>query len=297
MSPDAIHSTALRSNSGSGPCGPNWRGPPSSSDRCPVPITATRWSRRPGLDQLAGSCARAGRTASAAAAAARRCWCRSARSAGRPAGRSVMIGHVIEWSIRSSLEKARSNPASRPSRRTYADRSSCALQQHPRQPELALLVVPVGVVERRLARPGTAACCPATAGGSGRSRPSPARRAAPRSASPGTPRPCAPTRRRTAAGPRRWRCWRGSRRGGGWTRSPRPAQPRGPPGRSGRRVGLDGPVVQVDRQEDVVRRRGGAAPRRAARSARRCGPAARTRAAAPAAARGRPARRRRRRRR
>ena len=26
-SPDAIQPTALRSNSGSGPCGPNWRGP------------------------------------------------------------------------------------------------------------------------------------------------------------------------------------------------------------------------------------------------------------------------------
>jgi hypothetical protein len=44
MSPDEIHSTAFWSNCGSGPCGPNWRGPPSSSDRCPVPITATRWS-------------------------------------------------------------------------------------------------------------------------------------------------------------------------------------------------------------------------------------------------------------
>ena len=42
MSPEAIHSTALRSNSGSGPCGPNWRGPPSSSERCPVPMIATR---------------------------------------------------------------------------------------------------------------------------------------------------------------------------------------------------------------------------------------------------------------
>ena len=44
MSPRAIHSTARASNSGSGPCGPNWRGPPSSSERCPVPITATRMS-------------------------------------------------------------------------------------------------------------------------------------------------------------------------------------------------------------------------------------------------------------
>ena len=44
MSPFAIHSTALRSNSGSGPCGPNWRGPPSSSDRWPVPMIATRLS-------------------------------------------------------------------------------------------------------------------------------------------------------------------------------------------------------------------------------------------------------------
>jgi len=41
-SAEAIHSTALRSNSGSGPCGPNWRGPPSSSDRWPVPMMATR---------------------------------------------------------------------------------------------------------------------------------------------------------------------------------------------------------------------------------------------------------------
>ena len=43
-SPLAIQATALRSNSGSGPCGPNWRGPPSSSDRCPVPMMATRLS-------------------------------------------------------------------------------------------------------------------------------------------------------------------------------------------------------------------------------------------------------------
>ncbi len=43
-SPLAIQVTALRSNSGSGPCGPNWRGPPSSSDRCPVPMMATRLS-------------------------------------------------------------------------------------------------------------------------------------------------------------------------------------------------------------------------------------------------------------
>ncbi|SCE80547.1 hypothetical protein GA0070558_107164 [Micromonospora haikouensis] len=41
-SPLAIHSTARRSNSGSGPCGPDWRGPPSSSDRWPVPMIATR---------------------------------------------------------------------------------------------------------------------------------------------------------------------------------------------------------------------------------------------------------------
>ena len=38
----AIHSTAFLSKSGSGPCGPNWRGPPSSSDRWPVPMIATR---------------------------------------------------------------------------------------------------------------------------------------------------------------------------------------------------------------------------------------------------------------
>ena len=44
MSPDAIHSTALRSNSGSGPCGPNCLGPPSSSERWPVPMIATRLS-------------------------------------------------------------------------------------------------------------------------------------------------------------------------------------------------------------------------------------------------------------
>lgn len=48
MSPEEIHSTAFASNSGSGPCGPNWRGPPSSSDRCPVPMIATR--RSPGHD-------------------------------------------------------------------------------------------------------------------------------------------------------------------------------------------------------------------------------------------------------
>src|SRR5215469_4285904 len=41
MSPLAIQSTAFASNSGSGPCGPNWRGPPSSSDRWPVPMIAT----------------------------------------------------------------------------------------------------------------------------------------------------------------------------------------------------------------------------------------------------------------
>ena len=114
-------------------------------------MIATRWSLGPRLDQLAGSPGPAGRTASAAAAAARRCWCRSARSAGRPAGRSVMIGQVMLWSIRSSLLNARSKSASRPLRRMCAARSSSPAQRHPRQAELALLVVPVGVEERRLA--------------------------------------------------------------------------------------------------------------------------------------------------
>src|SRR6478609_4446798 len=44
MSPEAIQSTAFRSNSGSGPCSPNCRGPPSSSERWPVPMMATRLS-------------------------------------------------------------------------------------------------------------------------------------------------------------------------------------------------------------------------------------------------------------
>ena len=158
---------------------------------------------RPRLDHLADGPAELRRTASAAAAAARRCWCRSARSAGRPAGRSVMIGQVMLWSIRSSLLKARSKSASRPSRRMCADRSSSPAQRssaagRTRAPRCTSW-------RRRTApcRPGTAACCPATAGGSGRCRPSPARRARPGSASRGTPRSWRPTRRRTAAGPRR----------------------------------------------------------------------------------------------
>ena len=136
---------------GRGRAAPNWRGPPSSSDRWPVPMIATRWSLGHDSTSSPDGLPELRRTASAAAAAARRCWCRSARSAGRPAGRSVMIGQVMLWSIRSSLLKARSKPASRPSRRMCADRSSSPAQRHPRQPELALLVVPVGVVERRLA--------------------------------------------------------------------------------------------------------------------------------------------------
>ena len=39
-------------------------------------------------------------------------------------GRSVMIGQVTLWSIRSSLLKARSKPLSRPSRRMWAARFS-----------------------------------------------------------------------------------------------------------------------------------------------------------------------------
>ena len=52
---------------------------PGADDRDPLVA-------RPGLDHLPDRPARAARTAAAAAAAGRRCWCRSARSAGRPAG-------------------------------------------------------------------------------------------------------------------------------------------------------------------------------------------------------------------
>ena len=44
MLPVESHSIAWRSNSGSGPVSRNWRGPPSSSDRCPLPTAAMRLS-------------------------------------------------------------------------------------------------------------------------------------------------------------------------------------------------------------------------------------------------------------
>ena len=92
------------------------------------------------------------------------------------------------WSIRSSLLNARSKPASRPvpqdvRREVLLAGQHASAAGRTRAPRCTSW-------RRRTApcRPGTAACCPATAGGSGRCRPSPARPGGPGSASRGTPR-------------------------------------------------------------------------------------------------------------
>ncbi len=127
---------------------------------------------RPRLDQLADASGPARRTASAAAAAARRCWCRSARSAGRPAGRSVMIGQVIavvdaqlvaerqvEAGVQAVAQDVRGQVLV-----ALAAASAAARTRAPRCTSWRRRPAPC--------RPGTAACCRATAGGSGRCRPS-----------------------------------------------------------------------------------------------------------------------------
>ena len=177
-SPLAIHSTALRSNSGSGPCSPNWRGPPSSRDRWPVPMIATRWSA--GHDST--SCAdgpaelheplrlRQRRREDVGVD-------RHDRQVGLGPQRDDRAGDAVvdaqlvaerqvEVGVQAVAQDVRGQVllalrASSAAGRTRAPR--CTSWRRRTAP----------------CRPGTAACCPATAGGSGRCRPSPARRAGP----------------------------------------------------------------------------------------------------------------------
>ena len=150
MSPLPIHSTARASNSGSGPCSPNCRGPPSSSDRCPVPMTATRsW-----LGQ--------------ASMISRSVWPsltnRSGRGSGgredvgvdrhdrqvvlRPHGEDRARDRVVDPQLVGEGEvEARVQPGPQDVRGQLL----VALEQQLGQPELPLFVVVVGVVERRLA--------------------------------------------------------------------------------------------------------------------------------------------------
>ena len=226
----AIHSTALRSKSGSGPCGPNCRGPPSSRDRWPVPMIATR--RSDGQLSTSSRIARPSRrTDVAAASVGRRCWCRSARSADPPRGRRVMIGQVIEWSIRSSLLKARSKFLSRPVRRMWAARSSWPRSVILGRPNSRSSLYQLRVEERCLAdqelrhvvQPQLVEVIAAdhhqhVGAGPGERLPE--------AADLGSP-----TRRRTAVDRLRWPCSPGSRTGDGSRRSPRDGGHLAPPGR------------------------------------------------------------------
>ena len=172
-----------------------------------------------------------------------------------------------------------------------AARSSWPAQGHPRQAELALLVVPVGVEERRLAdqelrhvvQPQLVEVVAADhhqdvgLGPGSASRGTRSILLTHSSANGGRSAPVA--------------CSPGSRTGGGSRRSPRRCWPWRPP----QCVGLDGSGrsttgVAVDGAGRRPCRSGGAAPRRAGRAARPRGPAGRSRAAARPAGRGRPAR-------
>ena len=150
MSPLAIHSTALASNSGSGPCSPNWRGPPSSSERCPVPMTATRRSRGPRVDQLAD---RPAELDEPFGPGQRR---REDVRVDRHDRQVVLRPHredragdrVVDPQLVGERQvEAPVDALAQDVRRQLL----VALEQQPRQPELALLVVVVRVVERRLA--------------------------------------------------------------------------------------------------------------------------------------------------
>src|SRR5579859_1205930 len=148
-SAEAIHSTALRSNSGSGPCGPNCLGPPSSRDRWPVPMMATRWSL--GQDSTSLRMAWPSWTKPGL-------WHRRGEDVGvhgddrqigfgaqgdDRAGDAVVDPQLIaEGQVESRLQAVPQQ---------VAGQLLVAAQQHPGQAELPLFVVKVCVVERGLA--------------------------------------------------------------------------------------------------------------------------------------------------
>ena len=149
MSPDASQSIAFRSKTGSGPVSPNCRGPPSSSDRCPLPIAAMRLS-----DGYSSMMERIARPRSqnrfGLGSGVRRCSCRSVPPAGppRPRGdnraddRVVDLELVADREVEASVKQALEHEP----RQVLV-----SVEQVLRDRELPLLVVVRRVVLRGLA--------------------------------------------------------------------------------------------------------------------------------------------------
>ena len=198
---------------GRGRAGRTGAGPPSSSERWPVPMIATRWSL--GHDSTSSRMVRPSCDEPLRLRQRRREDVgvdRHDRQVGlRPqrddrAGDAVVDPQLVaERQVEAGVQAVAQD---------VRGQVLLAAQRHPRQAELALLVVPVGVVERRLAdqelrhvvQPQLVEVV--AADHHQHVGPGPGQRLAERLDLG------APTRRRTAVGPRRWRCWRGSRTGG-----------------------------------------------------------------------------------